>query len=108
MKAIDRRLSALEVGAGIGGGWDYAKPCHAIIYGEEQTHAEGLAEYRARFPDKAINQDDNVIWIKLVSPKFDKSGAPIPQSKDEESKGPSLAEVMALKKEGENRIAPKG
>jgi hypothetical protein len=98
MKALTRRLDAVELASGVNGGWDIRKPCHVIIMDETQPHVEALAEYRAKFPDKAINPDDNVMWIQLVSPELDANGSVIPKepAKQGMADGPSLADILAL------------
>lgn len=96
MRNLDRRLDALETASGMKGGWDYRRPCHAIIMDEHQPHTEALAEYRTKHPDLTINPTDNVMWIQIVSPQLDGNGSVITHEKSGHDDGPSLAEVLAL------------
>lgn len=98
MKALTRRLGALEISSGMNGGWDYSKPTHRIIKREDQTHLEAVADYRAKHPDKVIGAADNVIWRTIVAPRRDGNDAIISreQSRQGLNTGPSLADILAL------------
>lgn len=96
MRAITRRVDALEKAAVGPHGWDISKPVHAIIMDEETPHAEALAEYMAKNPDVAVESDHNVIWWVLVSPKRDEQGNWIHRDPDQRGNdGPTLGEVLA-------------
>lgn len=94
MRALTKRLHALEHATGMHGGWDHTKPTHMILMDEHQPYGAALADYQARYPDKVAGADDNVMWIQLVSPEFDESGVMIPRTKRESYKGPTLGDVM--------------
>lgn len=98
MRAITRRLDALEDQYGVNGGWDIRKPCHVILMDENGSYSDALAEYMRKEPGKPVAGDDNVMWIQLCSPKFDEAGRIIkrePQSvEDVQNSGPSLADIL--------------
>lgn len=91
MRILDKRIKALETAATI----KDDKPWVAVIKEEGQPYREALDEYRAKFPDRVIAGDENVMWIELVAPKFDKAGNMITREKQPHHEGPSLAQVIS-------------
>ena len=98
MRALAKRLGALETASGMNGGWDYSKPTHSIIKREDQTHLEAVADYRAKHPGKVIGAADNVIWRNIIAPLRDESGAIIARELPKQglNTGPSLADILAM------------
>lgn len=96
MRAITRRLEALEQASGMYGGWDISKPVHTILLAEAQPYEQALADYMRQHPDKEVRGDHNVMWIVLASPKFDEAGGRIWRDVEQDNKqdGPSLSEVL--------------
>ena len=94
MRALEKRLQALEVGSGIAGGWDMSRPTHLIRVEHSQPYCQAVEAYRLQNPDKEIDGRDNVMWLQFVDVNWSEDGRIIPPIKDEREP-PSLAEAMA-------------
>lgn len=100
MKALEKRVGALEINSGIGGGWDHSKPTHLIGMHAGEDYPAAIRKYREDYPDKVVAHDHNVIWLSFVDPQFNEDGSRKfrKAKEDHESAlrdGRSLADVLA-------------
>jgi hypothetical protein len=71
--SLEKRMSALEAAGGAGDP-SFGKPWHQVTVREGQSLADAVRAYGI----EKIGEHDNLIVIRIVSPKFDEQGHIIP------------------------------
>jgi hypothetical protein len=71
--SLEKRVSALEAAAGVGDP-SYGKPWHQVIVHEGESLADAVRAYGI----EKLGEHDNLLVIRIVSPKFDEQGNIIP------------------------------
>lgn len=66
---------------------------HIVHMDEDQSYLSAFQDHLAENPDRPIDPDDHLIWVRSVSVKRDANGNRVPEPEDN-SEPPSLAEML--------------